>query len=307
MRDALKVSVMDGLVPQYAERLLEIILSRGNKLPRSYGFEYEFLPEKVMKAEDMVRLRDLLHLEGYEYRNGVFSNGNRQITFEPGGQIEYLSPPMIASETDVITEMLSWISSMNNLIKEKLNITYTGKGFSPGRYSAPLLLTSDRYTRMHDRFLQCDTRGPEMMKGTAAIHVHAAITSAEDIQKLYPLFCGMASGSELGMSPDRRDIWNRTDLSRCCLPEMRESSSDALSILEDIVRFELQAVELKSGKPYIDLIDRTFEDFLDHKTTIFTDVRLNIKGGTLELRTLDSMPIDRFPEKWKHFAEICEK
>ncbi|MBS0013128.1 MAG: hypothetical protein KFF46_04080, partial [Desulfobacterales bacterium] len=47
--------------------------------------------------------------------------------------------------------------------------------------------------------------------------------------------------------------------------------------------------------------DTSFETFLYHMTTIFTDVRFNLKGTTLELRTLDSMPMDAFRQRWLQF------
>jgi len=41
-------------------------------------------------------------------------------------------------------------------------------------------------------------------------------------------------------------------------------------------------------------------------TTIFTDIRLNMKGLTWELRTLDSQPLDVFKKKWKIFIRKIE-
>jgi hypothetical protein len=41
-------------------------------------------------------------------------------------------------------------------------------------------------------------------------------------------------------------------------------------------------------------------------TTLFTDVRFNLKGPTLELRTLDSIPINEFIPKWNIFISSLE-
>ena len=295
----------DDISAVYAEKLLDIILTRGNSLPRTYGFEYEFLPDRVLSHDDMSRLSAFLLSVGYGFEKGIYSKGKRRIAFEPGGQIEYLSPPLQVSDNVEFNETIDWIQDMNSMIEIETGIRYLGTDYIPGRYTAPLLLTSDRYSRMHKRFMEVDSRGPDMMKGTAAIHLHAAITSREDLERMYPLFCEMASNEEFRMSGARREIWNRTDECRCTLPDVNMENG-ALSILEDIVRFALEAVELKSGKPFCNIEENGFSDFLDHLTTIFTDVRVNVKFATLELRTPDSRPLGEFPYLWQKFIEKCE-
>ncbi len=295
----------DCISAAYAEKLLDTILARRNSLPRTYGFEYEFLPDRILNHDDMSRLYDFLLSVGYRLDNGIHSKWNRRIVFEPGGQIEYLSPPLKASDNRGFNETLDWVRSMNSIIEIETGIRYIGTDYIPGRYAAPLLLTSERYSLMHDRFMKVDSRGPDMMKGTAAIHLHAAITSKEDLEVLYPLFCKMASSAEHGMSGTRREIWNRTDSCRCCLPDLNIENG-ALSILEDIVKFAFEAIELKSGKRFRSIEGRNFTEFLDHLTTIFTDIRVNVKFATLELRTPDSRPLEEFPSIWKKFVEECE-
>lgn len=296
---------IDSITAVYAEKLLDTILTRGNSLPRTYGFEYEFLPDRVLNHDDMSRLSAFLLSVGYGLEKGIYSKGGRRIAFEPGGQIEYLSPPLKASDSIEFNETIDWIQDMNSMIEIETGIRYLGTDYIPGRYNAPLLLTSERYSRMHERFMKVDTRGPEMMKGTAAIHLHAAITSREDLEEMYPLFCEMASSEEFGMSNTRREIWDRTDRCRCCLPDV-SLENGAFSILEGIVEFAIEAVELKSGKPFRNIEEKGFSDFLDHLTTMFTDVRANIKFATLELRTPDSRPLEEFPYLWQKFVEKCE-
>ncbi len=296
---------INSITAVYAEKLLDTILTRGNSLPRTYGFEYEFLPDRVLNHDDISRLVAFLLSAGYRLEKGIYSKGGRRIAFEPGGQIEYLSPPLKASDSIEFNETIDWIQDMNSMIEIETGIRYLGTDCIPGRYNAPLLLTSERYSRMHERFMKVDTRGPEMMKGTAAIHLHAAISSREDLEEMYPLFCEMASSEEFGMSNTRREIWDRTDRCRCCLPDV-SLENGAFSILEGIVEFAIEAVELKSGKPFRNIEEKGFSDFLDHLTTMFTDVRANIKFATLELRTPDSRPLEEFPYLWQKFVEKCE-
>jgi len=296
---------IDNLVQEYTDRLLGIVLENRNTLPRTYGFEYEFLPDRILSLNDMSRLYGFLGSLGYSSENGVYSSGERKIAFEPGGQIEYLSPPLKASDDDQFDLTIGWISDTNDAIESELGIRYIGTDFISGRYSAPLLLTSPRYSGMHSRFLEVDSRGPDMMKGTAAIHMHAAITSLNDIELYYPLFHRMAGSVDFGMSPSRREIWDRTDHCRCGLPEIA-TGSDARSIIEVIVRDTLEAVEIRSGKPFYSINNRDFNEFLDHMTTMFTDIRLNVKVVTLELRTPDSRPLKEFPAAWASFMDECE-
>lgn len=305
MKEATVKRSVGDLTLEYVQRLLRLILSKGNTLPRTYGFEYEFLPHRVLGHEDMFLLLDFLLSNGYRYSDGVYLGDRGNIVFEPGGQIEYCSPPLMANDIHEFRDVLNWISSLNSRIEKELGIDYIGTGYIPGRFSAPLLLSGRRYNSMHERFQRCGQRGPDMMKGTAAIHLHTAMTSMEDLERFYPLFCRLADSVEFGMSPARKDIWDGTDECRCGLPQVQDTS-DARSILEGIVEFTMQAVELGSGRPFAAIDGTTFDNFLDHLTTMFTDVRINVKGGTLELRTPDSVPAEEFEAVWKRFIGLCE-
>ncbi len=299
-------AVSQETVRRYARNLLEMVLSRGNDLPRSYGFEYEFLPDRILARDDMSMLEGFLKSRGYEPVEGVYVRGPRQVVFEPGGQIEYLSPPLRADESSKLNEVMGWIAGMNEDIRRETGIRYIGTDYIPGRHDAPLLLTSPRYAMMHERFRKVDARGLEMMKGTAAIHLHAAITRPEDLGVLYAEFCRMSTSETLGMSAERRSIWDRTDSCRCGLSSAQPGNSPEL-ILECIVEQALNAVELRTGRVFSTLKDKDFSDFLDHLTTMFTDIRVNVKGGTLELRTPDSRPLEEFPRAWNEFVKRCEK
>lgn len=299
-------AVSEETVDRYARNLLEMVLSRNNQLPRSYGFEYEFLPHRVLEPDDMSMLKGFLKSRGYEPVDGTYVRESRQVVFEPGGQIEYLSPPLRADESRSLKEILGWIAGMNDEIRRTTGIRYIGTDYIPGRHDSPLLLTSSRYAMMHERFREVDVRGPDMMKGTAAIHLHAAITRPEDLKVLYAEFYRMSTGDTLGMSAERRSIWDRTDNCRCGLPGAQPGDSPE-SILESIVEQALNAVELRTGRVFSTLEDKDFSDFLDHLTTMFTDIRVNVKGGTLELRTPDSRPLEEFPRAWNEFVQRCEK
>ncbi|MEA3347706.1 MAG: hypothetical protein U9Q39_01460, partial [Pseudomonadota bacterium] len=69
----------------------------------------------------------------------------------------------------------------------------------------------------------------------------------------------------------------------------------------------LGALDLSRRTPFFTLKGRSFAEFLTHLTTIFTDVRLNLKGPTFELRTMDSMPAEEFVKRWRRFVEKVEE
>lgn len=295
----------NDLAESLSRLYLAFLSERLPKHIRTFGFEYEFLPGRILDMNDMVRLDRLLEGEG-----GVSSGGERlfesgiRVTFEPGGQIEYCSPPLMADDHVALDALLSFIEQLNLKIFEQLGIFYHGTGYIPGRGRGPLCLRSRRYLNLHKRLAKSGTRGHEMMKGTAAIHLHVAICRIDEIPPLFNRLCEMAASESFRMSECRRDIWNNTDPVRCgpppCCFEIFKSPE---ALIEKWVRYGLKADVLGEDQPFEAASDRTFEAFLYHMTTIFTDIRFNLKGPTLELRTLDSVPVDQFKSRWLPFMD----
>ena len=187
-----------------------------------------------------------------------------------------------------------------------LGIEYVATGYIPGRADSPLCLSETRYKNLHARMPMSGTRGLEMMKGTASIHLHARICNVKELAPLFYRMCEMATMEEFRMQDDRRDIWNNTDASRCGLPYDIPEHSDARRTIEEIVKFALGADEIAQNIPFYETEDLSFETFMNHMTTIFTDVRLNVKGPSIELRTLDSLPFPQFKERWDRFVAEME-
>lgn len=290
----------------YTDQLLELIQKRAWNDRRSYGFEYEFMPVTPLSLKDMDRLYNLIIESGFKEDGSSFylPLANMYISFEPGGQIEYHSPPMFPDETDLFYETLNIIDSTNAEIFRELGIQYVGTGFIKDRHDAPLCLTAKRYKNMHARMPSCGSRGLEMMKGTASIHLHVAIKSIDELPLLFLKLREMSFSDDFKMQPERSNIWKNTDPTRCGLPFKRVDTPQEL--INEIVRFTLKADDIGEGIPFETINNITFDSFLYHMTTIFTDVRLNIKGPTFELRTLDSMPLQQFETKWKKFIKNIE-
>jgi len=84
------------------------------------------------------------------------------------------------------------------------------------------------------------------------------------------------------------------------------SSSDLL--FEKLICFALKALDLQRGVPFGNIKPHPdYEEFLVHFTTIFTDVRLNTKGMTLELRTPDARPLHMFRGTWIAFLDMLQR
>ena len=291
------------LIKDYSVRVLETIREQAVAGPRTYGFEYEFLPETPLSLDIMEEIYKFLPSCGFLPEGDCFmSSSGIYLTFEPGGQIEYHSIPMPGWDEGRFRETISLFGDTNRAILSKVGVNYLGVGYIPGRGEAPLCLTSNRYRNLHARVKRCGTRGREMMKGTASIHLHVGIRHVEELVPLFRRLCEFSSSQEFRMSPDRRDIWDKTDPGRCGGVLCRDGKfADPEELTRNLVQFALEADDIEENIPFIEKGDTSFDQFLYHLTTIFTDVRLNLKRNTVELRTLDSMQPELFEEKWKRF------
>ena len=299
----------DSLIDEYSVRLLDMIKIKATGNPRSYGFEYEFISTTPLTLDHMGKLYRFLPENGFfEENEGFKHNSGMYINFEPGGQIEYHSTPIYPEDSEKFSSFLELMVETNTEIAHVLDILYTGRGYFPGRKDSPLCLTTSRYKNLHNRLSQISTRGLEMMKGTASIHLHVAVN---DINKFVPLFlcmCELSADDEFCMQPDRRNVWDNTDPCRCGLPYNGiNEDSNPIDLVREFVRLGFEAATIDDNIPFKDTPNKSFEAFKYQMTTIFTDVRLNIKSFTLELRTLDSMPIALFERKWLRFISLIEE
>jgi gamma-glutamylcysteine synthetase len=292
----------------YAGRILEMMSGTAGSGPRTYGFEYEFIPSEVLGPHEVERVYGCLASHGFTGGGGLFSSPEGMgVSFEPGAQIEFRSLPVTADDSEGVERQLDIAASTLEMIEEETGYRYEGRGFVPGRGTAPMVLPGSRYAKMHERFGHSGTRGREMMKGTASIQLHAAIRGVDDALPLYTAMLGLTGDDLLGMGPERADIWRHTDDTRCGLAVTDAAAcGSSAGLVREFVRFTLGAVDLDTGLPWGMLPDGSFGEFLAHMTTIFTDIRLNLKGVTWELRTPDSVPIERFGAIWDRFLDRME-
>ncbi|MEW6076948.1 MAG: hypothetical protein AB1724_03965 [Thermodesulfobacteriota bacterium] len=302
---------IDGgdLIETFSGQLLACISEKlAPAAPRTYGFEHEFLARAAPTSDCVRKMQGCLAEMGFTWSGKYMENSRgMHVTFEPGGQIEYHSMPLPAGADAEFDATLKEIDAVNDAIRWECGVDYLPVPYMAGRGEGPLCLTSERYVNLHKRLAVSGTRGHEMMKGTASIHLHARILTLSEMPALFALMTRMAESQAFCMGPDRRDIWNNTDPSRCGMPYLRpDDGTTAHALCRDIVRVGMAAVVLGAEVPFREMKNPGFESFLYHLTTVFTDVRLNMSAPTLELRTLDAMPAEDFKGKWKLFIDQVE-
>ena len=292
---------------EYTHKLLNLLEEKIVPGPRTFGFEYEFISKAPLNLGIMNRIYRFLPDTGFKRQNTSFIHeSGMYIDFEPGGQIEFHSPPLLKDEDERLNNCLSIIKDVIDAINLNLGVEYVARGYVPGRMDSPLCLDAERYINLHNRLAMRGTRGLEMMKGTASIHFHAGIKNIDELPGLFTRLVRISEMDDFKMGDDRREIWDNTDPERCGQPFYIYESDTPFDVIEKIVDFTIHAGHIGENKPFIETDDLSFDAFMYHLTTIFTDIRLNVKGPSIELRTIDSVPFDQFKLKWNKFTLILQ-
>ncbi|HEV2171143.1 MAG TPA: glutamate-cysteine ligase family protein [Candidatus Binatus sp.] len=286
------VSSADGTAISYSgDRGVEGILQR---MADNYGFELEDEHGHVL----------------------ALKGARSAITLEPGGQIE-LSGEQCETVHCAYAEFQEHV---NQLIDEtgKVGATVLGLGMQPvSRIDQIELLPKARYHIMYPYMARKGKLGQRMMKQTAGVQANLDYSDEADamhklrvsmgiVPLLYAIFANspLSDGGLNGYHSFRGHIWTDTDNDRSGVPEFvfRPDSS-----FEDYAEFALDVPMyfLIRNHEYIDLTRppgltfrkylangygrerATVEDWTNHLTTIFTEVRLK---RYVEIRTADSQP-----------------
>jgi len=238
------------------------------------------------------------------------------ITIEPGGQIE-----LSGEQCDTIhcaqREFSLHVEQLMNACRES-GATILGLGMQPvSRIDEIELLPKARYHIMYPYMARKGRLGQRMMKQTAGVQANLDYGDEADAMRklrvsmgLVPLIYAIFANSPLsdgglnGYLSFRGHIWNETDSDRSGVLEfaLREETS-----FEDYVEYALDVPMyfLIREHHYIDLTRppgitfrqymsrgwgkerATLEDWSNHLTTIFTEVRVK---KYIEVRTADSQP-----------------
>jgi len=243
-------------------------------------------------------------------------NKGSSITIEPGGQIE-----LSGEQCDTIHcaqhEFSGHVEQLMNACRE-VGATILGLGMQPvSRIDEIELLPKARYHIMYPYMARKGRLGQRMMKQTAGVQANLDYSDEADAMRklrvsmgLVPLIYAIFSNSPLcdgglnGYLSFRGHIWTDTDRDRSGIPEfsLREDSS-----FDDYAEYALDVPMyfLIRDHHYVDLTQppgitfrqymargwgeerATLEDWANHLTTIFTEVRVK---KYIEIRTADAQP-----------------
>lgn len=235
------------------------------------------------------------------------------ISLEPGGQFE-LSGSAVASLHETAEETQEHFREVLN-VGESLGIGFLGLGFSPKWTLAETPhMPKDRYSIMTRYMPTVGTRGLDMMYRTATIQTNLDFADEADMVKklrvslaLQPIATALFAGSPFtegrlnGYKSMRSEVWRDVDPARTgMLPFAFEPGMGFERYVDYALSVPMYFV-YRQGR-YIDVAGASFKDFLagrlrgfegehptfddwsDHLTTLFPEVRLK---RFLEMRGAD--------------------
>ena len=238
------------------------------------------------------------------------------VTLEPGGQFELSGAPLETIH-ETCNETSSHLLTAKE-IGEELDIGFLGLGYHPTlrREDVPIMPKA-RYEIMRNYMPKVGTMGLDMMLRTCTVQVNLDFASEQDMVEkfrislaLQPLATALFASSPLkegrpnGMRSLRSHVWTDTDDDRCgMLPFVFEDSmgferwaDHVLDVPMYFVRRNNQYIDasgqsfrafMKGELPALPGELPTMEDWQDHMTTLFPEVRLKT---FLEMRGADGGP-----------------
>jgi glutamate--cysteine ligase len=292
----------------------------GSLNPRRIGAEVEFIPVESGSGQrcgiDTPGLTSTLpflrRFGGKQgWREGTTPKGTPSfslpaggtLTFEPGGQLEYSSPPCRSA------------SSLLGLLRSvvlPLRAAATGEGielltvgidpFNPAE-RAPLLTHAKRYQRMADYLERLGPYGARMMRQTAAFQVNldfddepwlrwrvlnAATPYVVAIFANSPIY----AGDRTEYRSTRAHVWHMLDPARTGLPYGEHDPVGAyleFALAAPAILFPTLEGEHRPFGQWLALANPTPDEWRDHLSTLFPEVR---PRGHLELRSADAIGPD---------------
>lgn len=226
-----------------------------------------------------------------------------KLTFEPGGQIEYSSPPFRSA--NLLLSDVVMVATRLQQAAESDGIELLTCGIDPYNDidGAPLQLASSRYANMARYFDTIGPAGARMMRQTAAVHVNLALGS--DPLRRWRLLNALAAplialfansrryaGRDTGYASYRSLVWRWTDQARTGV------FSGTPDPIGEYLDFGLNAPVILS--PFGDRLFRPFREWMSqadlsdwrgHLTTLFPEIR---PKQYFEVRSVDAQPPERY-------------
>lgn len=222
-------------------------------------------------------------------------------TFEPGGQIEYSSPP--CSTPSALLDLLRSVIVPLRAASEDEGITLLATGIDPANpiEGAPLLLAGKRYGRMAEYLARLGPFGARMMRQTASFQMNLDFDDEpwrrwRVLNAAAPYVVAMFANSPVyegrptGWRSTRSHVWRELDSSRTGLPYDPRKPLDAyLEFALDAPAMMMPSVngEHRPFREWLGLAAPTLDEWRDHLSTLFPEVR---PRGHMELRSADAIP-----------------
>mgnify|MGYP001817646372 FL=1 len=249
------------------------------------------------------------------------------ITLEPGGQLE-LSGAVLDNIHQTCTEVNTHLKQVRT-VSEPLGVAFLGMGFQPKwRRDEMEWMPKARYRIMREYMDKVGTMGQDMMSRTCTVQVNMDFSSEADmVQKfrtslaLQPIATALFANSPFtdgkpnGFVSYRSHVWEDTDPDRTgMLPFVFDNSMSFERYTDYMLDVPMYFVYRDgeyldaSGQSFRDFLEGrlpafpgqkpTFQDWEDHLTTAFPEVRLK---RFLEMRGADGGPWRRLcalPALW---------
>jgi glutamate--cysteine ligase len=289
----------------------------GTLVPRRIGVEAEFIPVEsatgrrcAIEAEGVTSTLPFLRRFGghHGWQESLTPKGTPcfnlplggTLTFEPGGQLEYSSPPC-RSASGLLGLLRSVVPSLRAAASEE-GIELLALGIDPlnSVEQAPLLIDAKRYQRMAEYLARRGPAGALMMRQTAALQVsldfddepwlrwrvlNAAAPYITAIFANSPIYAGEATGCQSA----RAEVWRSVDPARTGIPYDERQPVEAyleFALNAPAILFPTVDGEHRPFGEWLTLADPTLDEWRDHLSTLFPEVR---PRGHLELRSADSI------------------
>lgn len=252
-----------------------------------------------------------------EEKNGYLIELKRDgamVTLEPGGQIELAGGPH-KTLSGVKDEAEKFYAEFNQ-IADRLGFGILARGFHPEWTRADIhWMPKERYKIMGPYMEQRSAHGVDMMIRTCGAQINLDFESEADMIKKYRVALGLqpivtalmansstVEGKDSGYKCFRSFIWTETDPERCGVPEFIFSDEMSFARYVDYA-LDVPMYFIRRNGHHINVAGQSFRDFLngelkghegefpviedwhDHLTTLFPEVRLK---KYLEFRGPDS-------------------
>lgn len=244
----------------------------------------------------------------------ALENKDTVIALEPGGQLEIAAKPQLS-----LHECINNFSSIINLINDSckdLDLYLLSLGFHPkASISQMAHVPKSRYNIMQNYMPKVGSMGLDMMYRTCSIQINLDYENEADMVKkmrlaalLSPMLGAISSSGAfyenkpIKQSAFRAHIWQNTDKQRSGIPECIFSSNFSYATWIEFV-LDVPMYFIRRNDEYIDMSHKSFRDFIkngylnhratirdfiDHMSTVFTEVRLK---PFIELRSIDCLPV----------------